>query len=388
MSSVTRQEVLELFGDDPHPEASWRLLEATDQGFIEQIALRAGDDPGRLTPTELRNLDADTRRRRERSLQQWYQSWPYMRTRQYRLAERRIAALPEPKPGRVPDLLAAPFVTGESGVGKTFFLKHVAARAMAQCAWDRRLDLEDGLIEADPMYRSTWRPVIWHSLQGNPTPKTLFRTLCQSIGAPTGDDPHASFTQAAHRHGVRWIFLDEMQMVNYDGQYGRYLHDALKALQNQGFRLVMGGHNMRSVFRRQKTAAQNAARMQSEARWAFVDFSRYEHRSVQQVKEWRTLLGRLDDRLRLAGHEPGERVLSAQFEEYLWVSTLGYANSLATLITDACIGAMQTPSQRITRALLDDSGVEDRVAQGRHERIRLWESGRLSWSTDWQAWAA
>ncbi|MBT1621184.1 ATP-binding protein [Curtobacterium flaccumfaciens pv. oortii] len=387
MSSTLPDEIVDLFGDDPHPERSWRLLAPVDQDFVEQIALRSGTDPGRMTRADFLHLDADARRRRERRMQQWYQSWPYMRTGQYRLAERRIAALPEPKPGRAPDLLAAPFITGESGVGKTFFLKHVATRAITESAWNRRLDLEDGVVESDPTYRSTWRPVIWHSLQGNPTPKSLFRTLCSSLGVPTGDDPHASFATAAQRHGVRWIFLDEMQMVNYDGQYGRYLHDALKALQNQGFRLVMGGHNMRSVFRRQKTAAQNAARMQSEARWAFIDFSRYEHRTPQQVKEWRTLLGRLDDRLRLEGHEPGERVLSQQFEEYLWVSTLGYANSLATLVTDACIGAMRTPSQRITRALLDDGGVEDRVAQGRQERIRLWESGRLSWSTDWPAWA-
>ena len=379
--SALDHRIVAYFGGDERPADSWTLLNATDQRWISRIALSGGDDPGVTSYDALQRLGGDDRRRRLRALEDWYKAWPYVRTTQVRAVEGHLIQMPEPRPGADDELLDVPVITGPPGTGKTALMKRAAVRALCTAAWDRRLE---GPVKgrANELFQPDWRPVIFHSTDGNPHVKTFFSHLCDELSVPATRDPQAAFHKAVLRHGVQYVFIDEVQMINFDGQYGMYLHNALKAIQNMNVRVVLAGHNVRHLLVDRKTAAQNATQTQSIARWAFHDLERYGHESKTDITEWRGLLRGLEGHVRLAGHEAGEPVFSEQFEEHLWVSTLGYVNAVAALVTGICLAATRTPNQRITADIIDRTRLNERVARGRDLRLQGWRAGKLRWSTD------
>lgn len=370
------------FGKDQHPEVSWSLLHPDDRAFIERVVLAGAQDPGVLLAAAYRQLGGDDQRRRHRQVEDWYKVWPYARTRQVIDIERHLATLPEPRPHLDHELLDVPLITGPPGTGKTFLLKREVVRALCRAAWDRRLDQNDAATQGRPMVDPDWRPVIYHSTDGNPRVQVFFTHLCHEIGVPAGTDPQGAFRMAVLRHGIQTVFIDEVQMINFDGQHGMYLHNAVKALQNMNVRVILAGHNVRSLLVRRQTAAQNATQTQSVARWAFLELERYPHETKAQVTEWRALLRTLESRVRLAGHAPGEPVFSTTFEEHLWVTTLGYMNALAGLLTGVCLTASRTRDQLVTERIIDGIRLNERVEKGRAQRLTSWRAGLFNWATD------
>lgn len=377
--------VLALFSQDDHPEASWRLIAEPERRFVEDVVKADFLDPGWLSLEELAALSRDDRRRRQIHLERWHSYRPLVRTRQVTNALMQLASWPDPQPSSTAEQTPVPVITGAPGTGKSKLLNQVAAEAIALAATDRRL-LGGGDRDDGSGIRSHQFAVVRLSLPGRVQDKQLFARLCESIGVPSGADAHGSFERAIYRHGIRFVLIDEMQFINFDGQHGRYVHDALKSIQNMGVRLILAGHNIREMLKEQTLATREAARLQSEARWSWIDLSAYPHKTKQDLREWKKLLAAYEGRLRLAGHPEGDRVFTEEFEEYIWVSTLGYANHLSTLLTKASVIASKAPSQRITRDVLDAATIEIRAQKGREARLHLWEAGRFSWSTGfgWQ----
>lgn len=369
------------FGKDEHPEQSWMLLHRDDRTWIERIVLAGAEDPGVLPNREYLKLGGDDQRRRVRALGDWYKAWPLVRTAQVQNIERHLAALPGAKPELDHELLDVPVVTGRPGTGKTFLIKREAVKALCRAAWDRRLD-GNTQMNASTLVDMDWRPVIFHSTDGNPRVQAFFSHLCQEIGVPVGKDPQTAFRKAIQRHGIQTVFIDEVQMINFDGQHGMYLHNAVKSLQNMNLRVILAGHNVQQMLVKRKTAAQNATQTQSVARWAFLEMTRYPRETQTQITQWRALLRSFELRLRLSGHKTNECVFSEKFEQHLWVSTLGYMNSLAALITGVCLTASRTKTQKITTQIIDSVRLNQRVQKGRAQRLASWRSGLFDWATD------
>lgn len=378
-----------LFGADPEPDRSWSLIDSREQRLVCEIVFAANEDPGLIGIEAQRALGADHRRMLQLRLEGWHRDWPFLRTKQIMGAELALDSLPVPAPGVAADLIPVPVVTGRPGTGKSKFLKQVVAQAICQASWDRRLTLEYGSPASNP-YGAPSRPgirshhlsVVLLRLPGRVRDKELFERLCDKVGTIPGSDPRDAFEQAILRNGIRTVALDEVQFINFDGQHGKYVHDALKNIQNLGVRLIMSGHNMRKQLGEQNTPARQGALVQSEARWDWVDIFRYGHSTKLERGQWKWVLEQVEARLRLAGHELGEAVLSLEFEEYLWVRTLGYMNHLSVLVLRAAVTAAKTPSQRITRQVFDALTAGARAEKGRHIRLQLWEAGRFNWRSD------
>jgi hypothetical protein len=381
-----------LFGDDPDPARSWALVDPSEKRLVEEIVFANSVDPGSRSLAELRVMGADQRRLWQTHVGRWHSDWPFLRTQSIMRAELLLDSLPTPAPGVAADLIPVPVITGRPGTGKSKLLKQVVARAIAQSGWDSRLEHDHQSPTIRPQFEAHHLHIHPHPLSvvhlrlpGRVRDKELFDRLCKRVGAIPGADPRDAFESAILRNGIHTVALDEVQFINFDGQHGRYVHDALKAIQNLGVRLIMSGHNMREQLREQKTPARQGALVQSEARWDWVDLERYGHSTKAERSQWVWLLTQVESRLRLAGHEHGDTVLSVDFEEYLWVRTLGYMNHLSALIIRACVTASKTPSQRITREIFDALTAGVRAEKGRAMRVQLWESGHFNWNSDFPA---
>jgi hypothetical protein len=378
-----------LFGEDPEPDRSWSLIDIREKTLVCEIVFAANQDPGLVGTDERKKLGPDQRRMRQTVVEAWHRDWPFLRTQKIIDTEVLLDSLPVPTPGEAADLIPVPLITGRPGSGKSKLLKQIVARAIALSAWDRRLAIDYGSALSNPYLASSRLGISSHSLSvvhlrlpGRLRDKELFERLCKKVGTIPGSDPRDAFEQAILRNGIRTVALDEIQFINFDGQHGKYVHDALKNIQNLGVRLIMSGHNMREQLGEQNTPARQGALWQSEARWDWVDITRYGHSTKLERRQWKWLLEQVEARLRLGGHEPSEPVLSIEFEEYLWVRTLGYMNHLSALVIRACVTAAKTPSERVTRQILDAMTAGARAEKGRRVRIQLWEAGRFNWGSD------
>jgi len=371
--------VRRLFGEDPYPEQSWALMAEQDRSFVLGVAGADVPDPGLLQV----GAGPDERRRHRAALEDWHHSWPYLRTRQTAGAEMQYRTVRSPQPRRTADLIPITLITGPPGTGKTKLMRRVAAETMCHAAWDARIGISAPLHD-DGLFAAPRRDVVVVDLPKKQAEQQLFALLCQQVGAPFDKDARAAFVRAVERHRIRWVFVDEIQFINFDGQTGKYVHDGFKSLQNMGVRVVLAGHDMRQQLAAQRSGAREAARVQSEARWMLIELEPYRRSTKTEMAEWKKLLQRIEQRIRLSGHTPGEAVLSEEFEEYLWVATLGYMSHVSTLVSGAVNVAAATADQRITRKILDMVAVEQRAQDGRAQRLQLWDAGRFSFRQSWR----
>lgn len=377
-------------GKDPEADASLRLLSARDRAFIDRVDRAALLEPPRVTIAQLKAMSSDERFLYDDDLGQWHAAMPFYESATAAEAFLQLDLAAPSSPGPAADLEAVLVVTGRPGVGKSKILQQRTKTLMLRAARLERLRAERGRpsFYADRGIRPggvlfQFAPVVHISLDRRVNEKGLFKALCDSVHYPYEDDPQKSFAEFMDAAATRTVIIDEIQFVNFDGQTGRYVHDALKWITNGGRQLILGGHNMRWLMRPQKVAAREASRLQSDGRWQLIDVEKLAYTGPDERADWIGLLQAIECRIKLAGHEEGEPVLSEEFAEYLWVVTLGYQNHLATLLKKALTAASRTSKQRLTMKIFDAVGVEKRAQTGRQQRVTVWREDQFPWTYDW-----
>ena len=377
-------------GEDPEARATRSLLSARDQAFIDRVDRVGLLEPPRVTIAQLTAMSVDERFLYDDDLGHWHAAMPFYESATAADAFLQLDLAAPSSPGPAADLEAVLVVTGRPGVGKSKILQQRTKTLMLRAARLERLKAARGRpsFYADRSNRPggvlyQFAPVVHISLDRRVNEKGLFRALCDSVHYPYDDDPQKSFADFVDAAGTRTVIIDEIQFVNFDGQTGRYVHDALKWITNGGRQLILGGHNMRWLMRPQTVPAREASRLQSDGRWQLIDVDKLAYTGAAERADWIGLLQAIECRIKLAGHDEGEPVLSDEFAEYLWVVTLGYQNHLATLLKKALTAASRTSRQRLTMKILDAVGVEKRAQTHRQQRLTVWREGQFPWTYDW-----
>ena len=368
---------------DDHEEESLALLTEEDRDFVNRTERNYLIDPGWLTPKQAATLSNDERAYRDWQLSLWHGAFPYVDTAQVRFASLQLGTVAASDPGAAAPLRAVSLLTGPPGTGKSTILQHRAALLMKKAAQLRRIQLDrraNGLPVELEALRGVFRPVVHISLLHSVTDKQLFTMLCRALQWPAGDDPWGNFISGAAACGTQAVLIDEIQFIDFKYLASRNVHNALKSISNYGVRVVLCGHGVEAALEEtRKSVAFETARDQSLGRWETIQIGRLEYGTEAERTDWADLLRQVEVRIRLSGHEPGERVLSGDLAEFLWVSTKGYLNSLSTLVTKTIELASLTKRQRLSETLFERLQVEKRSDRLRAERVALWRSGKFDW---------
>jgi len=271
---------------------------------------------------------------------------------------------------------------GEPGVGKSMIARHHAAFEMTRLARLHYLRFQRDQTPADGhrgASRNDFRPVLYLHLDGAVTKTELLRTMCDRLNWPVDRDLPGSLSRAMKTLGTKLVVIDELQFVNFDGKTGRQVHNALKWITNNGIRLVLSGNDIDWVLGDRGGAERESSRRQSRGRWIPLTIPRMPYATKEDRADWAMVLTAFEERLRLAvPHRPGW--LSEDLAAYTWASTLGYLNSLTTLILNAASRAALTRTEVIDRNLLDRITLEGHPEEGRRNRLALLDAGELSFS--------
>jgi len=354
-------------------------LSAADRAFIEETENEATLDPGTKSMRQVRAMTPDERLVYQHQRAQWQASMPFLYTP---VADRALTAL------TVSALAATnkpvhqrgvPVVSGPPGVGKSFIVRQFAVNELRRLA---RLDHLLG-IAPDPArdFDVTERSVLYIVLEDGVDVRGMYFKILRELGWPAERrDPSVQVQRALHACRTRLLVLDEIHNVKFDGQTGRHVHLALKWLTNIGIRVVLCGNDIGWMLTDPPKRPMETSRRGSKGRWIPIPVQAMPFSTSDDREAWGALLLEYELRLRLPGQPSREGWLSVDLADYLWVCTLGYLNSLATLIDSAAAAAAWDGSERITRGVLDEILLEEHVQSSRLTRLALLDRGKYDFA--------
>ena len=346
-----------------------RLSEA-DRAFIDETEALSTPDPGLKSMTEMTAMSADERAVYQHHRAQWQASMPFLYTAEAERAMNALTVSALAATNKPIHQRGIPVVSGPPGVGKSFVVRQFTVNEL------RRLARLDHLLEAAPKpsrdFDVVERSALYIVLEDGVDVRGMYFTILRELGWPAERrDPSVQVQRALQACRTRLLVLDEIHNVKFDGATGRHVHLALKWLTNIGMRVVLCGNDIGWMLTDPPKRAVESSRRQSQGRWIPIPVNPMGYRTASEKEGWGELLLEYEDRLRLPGQQVREGWLSVDLADYLWVSTLGYMNSLATLIDSAAAAVAWNGSECITRSVLDNVLLEEHVQSGRPARIAL-----------------
>lgn len=360
----------------------FELLVPEDQQFLRETFNSHVVDPGLRTKAQLRAMTPDHRLLYNADRAAWHAALPLVNTRAVKRVMLELEMSGTSADHHEMHSQRVSVLDGDPGVGKSMIARYHAANEMGRLARLHYLRTQqEGTLTGVGLHapRSEFRPVLYLHLDGAVTKSELLRTMCARLNWPVDRDVPGSLARAMKALGTKLVVIDELQFVNFDGKTGRQVHNALKWITNNGVRLVLSGNDIDWVLGDRGGAERESSRRQSRGRWIPLSVPPMPYATKADRADWSEVLNAFEQRLRLAGpQKPGW--LSEDLAAYTWTSTLGYLNSLTTLILNAASRASLTKTEVIDRDLLDRITLEGHPQDGRRRRLALLDAGEYRFS--------
>jgi hypothetical protein len=261
-----------------------------------------------------------------------------------------------------PGVRGGHLIDGPGGLGKSTTLIELGRRF--------ELQVRRAYPPRDPQEAAEWIPVVYVSLPGTPTTKSVNQYICDFFGIPFADrDPAEALTRKIRDHaqqcGTALVALDDIHFINTSTQSGEHLNNHLKNLANLvPATFVYAGIGCTSILEDGDRANPALSQMRRRFRhWPVYPFDR---NNEAHELEWLELLAAYDRKVVLLEHR--ERSL-LRHADYIFDRTQGCIGSVSELIRNATLLAMRAESERLTVELMDevelDAGSEEYAARRR-----------------------
>lgn len=363
--------------DDVH----LRRLSDADRAFIDETENPSTFDPGLRTMQQMALMSADERMLYQYQRAQWQASMPFLYTASAEPVMEALTVSALAASNMTIHQRGVPVVSGPPGVGKSFIVRQFTVNEL------RRLARMDHIRGVNPTPTREFdvieRSALYIVLEDGVDVRGMYFTILRELGWPAErKDPSVQVQRALRACRTRLLVLDEIHNVKFDGQTGRHVHLALKWLTNIGMRVVLCGNDIGWMLTDPPKRPVESSRRGSKGRWIPIPVRPMGYQTRAQREAWSDLLVEYEDRLRLPGQPSREGWLSTELADYLWISTLGYLNSLATLIDSAAAAVALDGTEHITRAVLDKVLLEEHVQSGRPARLALLDQNRYDFNID------
>ena len=269
-----------------------------------------------------------------------------------------------------PSTRAGVMITGGGYQGKTETACEVAADFE-----DDWLDLHHHLNpDAVAGTRDLHAPVAYVQTPVTAKPKSTCKAILGFYGADTKNmdlpDLVRQVAASIRDHGTKALLLDDITRLRMHRDDDQDVLDLIRAFMSMHVTLVLigvdipgsgllreGRHGPRTgqwAFPPSRHAGVHALEAtQTERRFDLVELDRFRYDTPAQITAWTRHLAGVEQQLRLMDAEPG-MLTDGAMPEYLYRRTNGVVGLLERLIEDGCREAIDTGTERLDQALLDN----------------------------------
>jgi chloramphenicol 3-O-phosphotransferase len=269
-----------------------------------------------------------------------------------------------------PSTRAGVMITGGGYQGKTETACEVAAGF--EDAW---LDLHHHLNpEALPGARDLHAPVAYVQTPVTAKPKSTCKAILGCYGADTKNmdlpDLVRQVAASIRDHGTKALLLDDITRLRMHRADDQDVLDLIRSFMSMHVTLVLIGVDIAGsgllregrphpgtgqwIFPPSRHAGGCALEAtQTERRFDLVELDRFRYDTPAQITAWTRHLAGIEQQLRLMDATPG-MLTGGTMPEYLYRRTNGVVGLLERLIEDGCRDAIDTGTEHLGQALLDN----------------------------------
>jgi len=270
---------------------------------------------------------------------------------------------------------------GYPGLGKTLAVESFAAEFHA-----REIRRHGEFTEAGD---ERW-PVCRIGMRGNTSMKDFNVALCDFYAHPvkrrgTTEQLGQQALDDVLSCGTRLIIIDDLHFLHWQKNSGIEISNHFKYIANEfpvtllsiGIGLSERGVLMEDLCSTIDNADyQDLVLQQTTRRTVMLEMHPFGLASVDERRQWRTLLTTIEERLVLGAKRPG--MLADELSEYLYARSTGHIGSLMELIRIGCVRAIRTGTEALDKKLFDSFKIDSAAERARAELAAAFRTRRLS----------
>lgn len=222
--------------------------------------------------------------------------------------------------------------------------------------------------------RDLHAPVAYVQTPVTAKPKSTCKAILSFYGADTRNmdlpDLVRQVAASINDHGTKALLLDDITRLRMHRADDQDVLDLVRAFMSMHVTLVLigvdipgsgllreGRHDPRTgqwiLPPSRHATVHGLEATQTERRFDLIELDRFRYDTPPQITAWTSHLAGVEQQLRLMNATPG-MLTDAAMPEYLYRRTNGVVGLLERVIEDGCREAIDTGTERLTEALLDN----------------------------------